>query len=953
MISLKHVYRKTKKGSIIKIVNENYLRDDIGCGRQLCLQCDSMHEKLNQLNESGQLLDLVPDRDHSLVDSPHFLIPDASALCNQLDIIEDSQFGENLIILQSVLDEVRRKNLQLYLRVKQLISSKRCYLFINKFNRFVFSARKAGESETDYQDRLVRLTVVWYEQHLDGAAKCVYLTDQSSTKSFAAGQNLTCYLVSEYVAGLPNSVNLMDKLAQKSVEDLQPSANAGEDKFMYPEHLPLNQLHEGIRSGRFFQTKYQANPHNFLEGFAYIKQNDEDVMVLMRGKEHINRAIHDDQVAMELLPVEQWQTKSDLILDTEEAEEKMQLEELADEQSLLNDKRRVPSGRVVGILKRNWRQYCGVLKIRDEILTKSMVLTGHLFVPAEKRIPIVRVETRQYETLKSQRIIVAIDSWPRDSKYPKGHYVRALGEIGDKTTETEVVLLEHDVPYQEFTKAVINCLPDPTVWTIPDDEFKQRMDLRDRIVCSVDPPGCTDIDDALHYRLIDENTAEVGVHIADVSYFVRPNSPLDAEAANRGTTVYLVDRRIDMIPGVLSSNLCSLIEKKERLVFTVIWQVDVRTGDIISTKFTKGVIRSRGAFTYADAQLRIDNASLTDEITESLRGLNRLAQKLKQKRVAKGALVLANMGELKFVEVESETHDNMIEIETKQLRETNSMVEEFMLLANVSVAEKLYNDFPELALLRRHPKPSLSNFGELQESVKSLGFDLDLTSNKTFSSSLDKINAPDNPFLNLMIRMLATRCMSQAVYFCSGTLPNVDANFNHYGLALDLYTHFTSPIRRYADLVVHRLLAHAIGYEPLAASIVSKDKMNKTCENINYRHRKAQHASRASIKLYSVMYIKAAKHALIEDAYVLSVRKNAMTLLVTRLALEVVYFLNPETDWQAQEQAGSLTQRHIPSGHTFRLFDPVKVKLEVVDKSTSFKRGYEQIHTTILQPNLN
>lgn len=181
----------------------------------------------------------------------------------------------------------------------------------------------------------------------------------------------------------------------------------------------------------------------------------------------------------------------------------------------------------MGIIRRKWRQYCGILL--PSILSDG---TRHLFVPAERKIPKIRIETRQAATLSSQKIIVAIDSWPRTSRYPLGHFVRALGSIGDKATENEVLLLEHDVPHHSFPEAVLACLPS-LPWKIEEDDIKRRMDLRHLDICSVDPPGCTDIDDALHYRELPSGLIEVGVHIADVSHFVRPNTALDKEAANR------------------------------------------------------------------------------------------------------------------------------------------------------------------------------------------------------------------------------------------------------------------------------------------------------------------------------------------------------------------------------------------------------------------------------------
>lgn len=608
-----------------------------------------------------------------------------------------------------------------------------------------------------------------------------------------------------------------------------------------------------------------------------------------------------------------------------------------------------PTGRVVGIVRRKWRQYCGTLRDRSADIMETMVVTSHYFVPAEKRIPFIRIETRQYDKLKNQRIVVAIDSWPIDSKYPRGHYVRALGEIGDKNTENELILLEHDVPHSQFSKQVMKCLPDPDTWSIPESEMSYRLDLRSKVICSVDPPGCTDIDDALHCVDLGNGIYEVGVHIADVSYFVECNTPLDLEAASRGTTVYLVDNRIDMIPTILSSNLCSLIEKNDRLTFSVIWKIKAKTAEIVETQFHKSVICSKSAMTYAEAQLKIDSPHLKDELTMGLRRLNNLAKILRQKRLDNGALVLASSNEIKFVEIDTETHDNVTRIETKELLETNSMVEEFMLLANISVAEKLYQELPQLALLRCHQKPGASNFDELTIAAKSRGIEVDVKDGHSLSESLDKLKDPSNPYFNLMFRMITTRCMTQAQYFCTGK--NSDPkNFWHFGLAIPIYTHFTSPIRRYADLIVHRLLTHIIGVKNLDPTLTSSENIQKICENINYRHRQAQYASRSSIKLHTIIHIKSAKKPLEEDGYILFVRKNALQILIPRLAFETTYFLNPLADWNYDGLKARVT--HIHSNIKLKQFQSVKVKLILVDNSNGIRKGLETISVQIIRPKI-
>lgn len=424
----------------------------------------------------------------------------------------------------------------------------------------------------------------------------------------------------------------------------------------------------------------------------------------------------------------------------------------------------------------------------------------------------------------------------------QGHFVRALGKIGDRTTENEVLLLEHDVPHSHFSEEVLSFLP-KLPWVIGEEDVKARTDLRHLDICSVDPPGCTDIDDALHCRELPNGNLEVGVHIADVTHFIRAGTALDREAASRATTVYLVDMRIDMVPELLSSNLCSLRGGQERFAFSCVWEMD-HNARILSTHFTKSIIKSRRAMTYEEAQMMIDDQSQADALTRSLRQLNKLAKQMKKRRMDNGALVLASP-EIRF-QVDDETHDP-IDVQAKKIFETNSMVEEFMLQANISVAEKILREFPECATLRRHPVPPLSNFEPLVKAGRHLGFDIDTSSGKKLAQSLDDAVKADNPYCNTLLRILATRCMLQAVYFSSGMLQKDE--YAHYGLAVPLYTHFTSPIRRYADILVHRLLAACIGADTVHPDLLDKRRMHDLCHNLNYRNRMAQYAGRASVAL--------------------------------------------------------------------------------------------------------
>merc|ERR1719430_1225958 len=315
--------------------------------------------------------------------------------------------------------------------------------------------------------------------------------------------------------------------------------------------------------------------------------------------------------------------------------------------------------------------------------------------------------------------------------------------------------------------------------------------------------------------------------------------------------------------------------------------------------------------TYEAAQNRIDDSNDQSAIAKSLRILLDLSRVLKRRRIDKGALLLAS-SEVRF-NVDSETADP-IEVQAKVPRETNSMVEEFMLAANISAAKRIYEAFPDCAMLRRHPAPPPSNFDPLVKAARQQGYEIFVDSSKQLADSLNAASDPVRPYMNTMLRMITTRCMMQAVYFASGTIE--EPLFQHYGLACPIYTHFTSPIRRYADVIVHRLLAVSINCEATYAELVDKKATEKIAENINYRHRNAQYASRASVNLYTHIFFRGRKRD--ETGYVLFIRQNAIQVLIPKYGLEGTLFLRSNnkndpsnTDWVFDEEEPSQTCKDV------------------------------------------
>ena len=309
-------------------------------------------------------------------------------------------------------------------------------------------------------------------------------------------------------------------------------------------------------------------------------------------------------------------------------------------------------------------------------------------------------------------------------------------------------------------------------------------------------------------------------------------------------------------------------------------------GTVTATTFHKTVIRSEGALSYGEAQLRMDDPKMDDPLTASLRTLNGLAKKLKAARSASGALTLASP-EVRFT-LDSETSDPT-DVGVYEHKEANSMVEEFMLLANISVAREITRAFPQFAMLRRHPPPTPGAFVGLQRQLSQHGLELDDSSSLALTASLDRCVKPGDAYFNKLARILCTRCMQQARYFCSGSLTPSD--YHHYGLAAPIYTHFTSPIRRYSDQTVHRLLAAVIRWEAVSADTLDARAMGELVDNLNLRHTMAQHAGRASVGLHTLIFFKGKQHEQHEDAYIIKVRENGVVVLVPRYGIEGICYV--------------------------------------------------------------
>ena len=906
---VKRTLRVNTKGRLVKNVTEVYQRDDIGCSWPECSLCQNTNTYLNSS------------------ESKTIFIVDYEILNKYFDCIMNAKIN-NLIINQSATEILKTKSINTYKRLKNMVELEKwrgILVFPNKFCRETFQAKSLQESEEEHENSLLFKTFTYYMRHLKDIADVYLLTNNQALKN----QYNYVVTIREFIDNFAsNKEELEDFLGFDEQEDINSIMSNKEIAFGFKEHVQSGDMFNLINQGKALKGKIRYNRLNAEEATIFSPVLNRNIEI--KGLEDLNRSINTDVVVIELLDPSEWTTVSYAKL-TEEVQEVEKEEEehsrpqidqkFAEMKKLLDNSEIIPKGRVIGVLRRNLRNFAGEV---SKVFGNNLCLVTLV----DSRFPCVLLKSRNANKLLNKKIIVNIREWPQYSKYPLGNLIRIVGESGNNTVENDVILFEFNIETRDFSQRVLDCLPkDGENWRIPDKERSKRWDLRDEYICSVDPPGCKDIDDALHSKLLPNGNYEIGVHIADVTYFVKADSHIDLEAQNRCTTVYLVDRRTDMLPKLLTECLCSLVCHVERLAFSCIWEINPANAEIVNVRFGKSVIKSKEAYTYQQAQEKIDNPADNTELTLSLRRLLEIAKKLKAKRITKGALQLAST-QVKFTV--SEENNNPTDVSYYDLRETNSMVEEFMLLANVSVGSKILRDFPASAILRRHSSPKPEMIKQLAKILSKMGYPLDYSTSKTLANSLDTINRQNDPFFNKLVRILTTRTMHEATYFCSA---DFDENeFKHYGLAAEIYTHFTSPIRRYADVLVHRLLSACIDVESLPNSMCNKKNLTTISDRMNMRNRNARNASRASSEFFSFLFFK--NKSLVEDGIVSGIQSNGFTVVIAKYGFEGFIDFDEKDVMENQrilkqgEKDDNLVKFNF-KGKSYCLFDWVKARIEV------------------------
>ena len=579
----------------------------------------------------------------------------------------------------------------------------------------------------------------------------------------------------------------------------------------------------------------------------------------------------------------------------------------------------IKAARIIEILERREAVYVGTLqKSRGYsfFVTNNKELRQDVFIPDDKCLG----------ATSRDKVVVRILDWDARAKNPRGEVIDVLGKSGENSTEMHAILAEFGLPYkypEEVERAV-----EELSGEITSEELAQREDFRGVLTCTIDPRDAKDFDDALSFRPLSGNRYEVGVHIADVSHYVQPGGIIDDEAYRRATSVYLVDRTIPMLPERLSNFLCSLRPDEDKYAYSCIFTLDAEA-QLVSARIARTVIRSTRRFSYEEAQEIIDTGQ--GDHAEAILTLHQLAQKLRARRFEKGSIAF-DRPEVRF---ELDKDGKPIAVHIKESKPAHQLIEEFMLLANRTVAERISDASrqditPALHLKKRtpptfvyriHEAPDEEKLRSLSEFVARMGYKLRTEGGaEAVTQSLNKLlnDIKGKPEEN-MISMLAIRSMAKARY--------TTAHIGHYGLGFESYTHFTSPIRRYPDLMVHRLLTRYLIECKESADVSSTEEQ---CDHASDMESVAANAERSSIKYKQVEYMiprlgqtfTGVITGLADWGIYVELDENKCEGLVPARDLEDDYYEYDETSF-------SLVGRH--TGRRFRLGDQLEVTVAQAD----------------------
>ncbi len=536
------------------------------------------------------------------------------------------------------------------------------------------------------------------------------------------------------------------------------------------------------------------------KGLAFVTPDDSDIDIAI-SNENLHNALHGDKVEVSLFAHIQNGTQE---------------------------------GEVIRIVKRARTSFVGTIEKSKGV---TFLVPNHRTMPYDIFIPVGKMMKAQ----PGDKAVASIIEWPEGAKNPIGEIIEVLGSTGDNETEMHAILAEYNLPYA-FPKDVEEEAEKLTDG-ITDEEIATRRDMRDVCTFTIDPADAKDFDDAISYRVLDNGNYEIGVHIADVSHYIEEGTRLDEEAFARGTSVYLVDRVVPMLPEALCNGICSLRQDEDKLTFSAIFELNGKA-ELINEWFGKTVIRSNRRFCYEEAQKVIETGE--GDLHEEINKCWALAKILRDERFRNGSISFETP-EIKF---DLDEKGKPIAVHFKETKEANWLIEEFMLLANKRVAtfvgkQKDKSHPPKTFVYRIHDEPDLEKLESFQKFIGKFGYSINMNNEELIAQSLNevlaKVKGRDEQDA---ISLLAVRSMAKAVYSTN--------NIGHYGLAFPYYTHFTSPIRRYPDLMVHRLLFSYLN----GGKSADKAYYENLCKHCSDREYLAVQAERSSDKYKEVEFMR-------------------------------------------------------------------------------------------------
>ncbi|TAE12999.1 MAG: ribonuclease R [Bacteroidetes bacterium] len=564
-------------------------------------------------------------------------------------------------------------------------------------------------------------------------------------------------------------------------------------------------------------------------------------------------------------------------------------------------------GEVIEILERNKTEFVGKIDIRDR----------YAFVTADSRKMHMDIFVHIDNIMgakSGEKVIVKVHKWHDETNSPTGKVIKVLGKAGAHNTEMHAILAEYGLP-TDFPEGV-EAEAEKIKWKLTKTELKKRRDFRDITTFTIDPDDAKDFDDALSVRTLENGNWEIGIHIADVTHYIALDSALEKEANRRATSVYLVDRVVPMLPEALSNDLCSLKPDVDRLTFSAVFEMD-KNAKILSEWFGRTVIHSNRRFAYEEAQQILEAGK--GDYAKELKLLNTLAKKMMKDRFAKGAINFETT-EVKFKLDENGTP---IGIFVKERKDAHRLIEEFMLLANKKVAEFIFHQKNKegespVMVYRIHEKPDVERLQNFATFAQKFGYSID-TGGKALATSINRLVTETAGSTTLsFLQTLAIRAMAKARY-------STDA-IGHFGLAFQHYTHFTSPIRRYPDMMVHRLVQHYLDKK----GSVDKAEYDAFCKHSTNMEKRAMDAERASIKYKQVEYMSMMESKVFEGT-ISGVTEFGMYVEITETKCEGMVRLADMFDDQYELDSANYCIRGRKRGNVLSFGDTVKVKVKSTD----------------------